>query len=173
MNDITTCRLIAGNAQQTQALGRLMGSLLKRGMVIRLLGDLGAGKTCFVQGLAKGLDVPQEYPVTSPTYTLINEFPGRLPLFHVDLYRIHGSEDAEAIGFWDIMSPKHVVAVEWADRIAEPQWPPGSLTLHFHPQPNEDRLIDLIGSGLQTANLIKKIGSLWREQAATSSTPTQ
>lgn len=158
MNAAATYRLIARKATQTQTLGRRMGQLLEDGLVIRLMGDLGAGKTCFVQGLAQGLNVPGEFAITSPTYTLINEYPGRMPLFHVDLYRIHSRDDADAIGLWDIMAPNHVVAVEWADRIADNDWPHPSLAIHFHMQPDDSRRIELIGSGLQITNLIRKIG---------------
>lgn len=159
--DKTTCPLISKDAEQTRQLGRLIGQLLQKGIVIRLIGDLGAGKTCFVQGLAAGLEIPDTYAVTSPTYTLINEFPGRLPLFHVDLYRIHSGEDAEAIGFYDIIAPNHVVVVEWADRLVDSDYPPEALTLHFQPHADDSRRIALIGSGLTTRNLIIKIGSLW------------
>lgn len=164
MREETTYQLIARNAKQTHALGRLMGGLLQNGMTLKLLGDLGAGKTCFVQGLAVGLDVPKTYTVTSPTYTLINEFPGRLPLFHVDLYRIHSSEDAEAIGFYDILTPNHVVAVEWADRLAEDDFGEPVLSLHFKTCNDESRQINIIGCGLKMTNLIKKIGALWKTQ---------
>jgi tRNA threonylcarbamoyladenosine biosynthesis protein TsaE len=165
MNDGSTYRVIARDAEQTQRLGQLIGQWVQSGLVIRLLGDLGAGKTCFVQGLAKGLAVPDAFAVTSPTYTLINEFPGRLPLFHVDLYRLHSGEDAEAIGFYDILTGDHVVAVEWADRLADLDWPSETLVIRFQTQPDESRQIHLIGSGLQIANLIQKIGSLWGTEA--------
>lgn len=165
MRNEPTYLVLTQNAEQTQRLGRLMGQALQGGLVIRLLGDLGAGKTCFVQGLAKGLGVPESFAVTSPTYTLINEYPGRLPLFHVDLYRLHSSEDAEAIGFYDILTRDNVVAVEWADRLTENDWPPESLAVHFQTRADESRQIQLIGSGLQIANLIKQIGLLWDRQS--------
>ncbi len=166
----STLRIIAHDAEHMRRLGQQTGQSIHSGIIIKLIGDLGAGKTCFVQGLAKGLDVPEQYAVTSPTYTLINEFPGRLPLFHVDLYRIHSIEDAEAIGFWDIMTPNHVVVVEWADRITDTEWPPETLTLHFLTRDDGSRQIELFGSGLQTANLIKKIGSVGSEQNSASAT---
>ena len=88
---------------------------LPAGTVIALHGDLGAGKTCFVKGLARGLDV--EGPVHSPTFTLINEYRGRLPLYHLDLYRLHGPEDALAIGIDQYLPGDGITAIEWADRI--------------------------------------------------------
>lgn len=157
-------QLIADNARQTQSIGRLIGQVLENGTAIKLLGDLGAGKTCLVQGLANGLSVPDTFAVTSPTYTLINEYPGRLNLFHVDLYRIQSSEDAEAIGFFDLFTPENVVAVEWADRLAKSDYPPDHLVIEMKTMADNRRQISIIGSGLKMSNLIKKIGSLWDTQ---------
>lgn len=157
----TIYQLIADNARQTQSIGRLIGQLLKDGTAIKLMGDLGAGKTCFVQGLAKGLSVPDTFAVTSPTYTLINEYPGRLRLHHVDLYRIQSSDDAEAIGFYDLFTPENVVAVEWADRLAESDYPQEHLTIDIKTMANDSRRIHIIGCGLKISNLIKKVGLLW------------
>jgi tRNA threonylcarbamoyladenosine biosynthesis protein TsaE len=92
--EITTC-----SALETLALGRRVGALARPGLVLALYGDLGAGKTVFVQGLARGLGVPEKCPVTSPTFTLINEYPGRLRLFHIDLYRISDLVELDDIGF--------------------------------------------------------------------------
>ena len=76
------------SADKTRQLGRSIGRLINQPLVIALIGDLGSGKTAFVQGLAAGLDVAGDYYITSPTFTLINEYPGRLPLYHADLYRL-------------------------------------------------------------------------------------
>ena len=80
---------------QTVALGRALGRRLHQGIVLLLFGDLGSGKTAFTQGLARGLEVPASFIVTSPTYTLINEYPGRVPLYHVDLYRLPAPVDPD------------------------------------------------------------------------------
>ena len=125
-------------------------------MTIRLQGDLGAGKTCFVQGLATGLDVSDQYDITSPTYTLIHEYEGRLPLFHVDLYRLQSSLDAEAIGLWEILSEQAVVAVEWAERLEEADWPEQYLVITFEALEENQRLISLIGCGLGMDILINE-----------------
>ncbi len=83
---------------------------------------MGGGKTVFVQGLAKGLDVPSDFYITSPTYTIVNEYPGRLKLFHADLYRISGGISGAAelfdIGFEEFYDESGVIVVEWADRLA-------------------------------------------------------
>lgn len=114
------------NLEQTQALGQRIGRLLQAGTVIALIGDLGSGKTSLVQGLAKGLDVSQNYYITSPTFNLINTYPGRHPLFHVDLYRITSPLEIDDIGLLDALSGDGVVVVEWADNL-----PTGLLAEHL------------------------------------------
>ena len=99
----------------TKKLGETIGSLVKTKTVFALIGELGSGKTSFVQGLAKGLEVPDNYYITSPSFTLINEYPGRYPLFHIDLYRIEGFNDFEDIGLYDIIEANGVIAIEWAE----------------------------------------------------------
>ena len=149
------------SAAETRSLGKLLGRQLQTGVILRLNGDLGCGKTCFVQGLARGLDVPPEYPVTSPTYALMHDFPGRLTLIHVDLYRLHDASDAENIGLWEAMDGQAVVAIEWADRLEDDLWPEASLQIAFERPAARTRSITLIGCGLQMVNLIKEVGILW------------
>ena len=102
---------------QSRQLGFLVGRCLDSPALIGLKGDLGCGKTVFVQGLARGLNVPERYRITSPTYTFINEYPGRLTLFHVDLYRITDPEELTDIGFEDVAGGQGVTAIEWAERL--------------------------------------------------------
>ena len=103
--------------EQSRQLGFLVGRCLDGPAIIGLKGDLGCGKTVFVQGLARGLDVPERYPITSPTYTFINEYPGRLTFFHVDLYRITDPEELTDIGFEEVTGGQAVAAIEWAERL--------------------------------------------------------
>lgn len=162
----TRIALVTTSADQTRRLGTEIGRILDHGAVIRLMGDLGSGKTCFVQGLAVGLEVPEGYEITSPTYTLIHEYPGRLPLAHVDLYRIRDEMDAEAIGLGELMDQNRVVAVEWAERLADEYWPEdGLLTLVFRSPDEDTRRIEVFGGGLQISDLIKKISSFWNVPA--------
>jgi len=115
---ITTC-----SPEETRLLGEMIGREIDQKKVILLSGDLGAGKTVFVQGLARGLEVPPDYYITSPTYTLVNEYPGRLKLFHADLYRISGglsgADELSDIGFDEFYASDGVLVVEWADRLGE------------------------------------------------------
>jgi tRNA threonylcarbamoyladenosine biosynthesis protein TsaE len=140
----------------TKYLGEKIGAWLNDGIVIALTGDLGSGKTSFVQGLAKGLDVPDEYYITSPSFTLINEYPGRYPLFHVDLYRIGDPVDFEDIGLYEILHEKGVVAIEWAEKLPKALLTK-CLTVHFEISDDESRKICLTAYGLEGVNLLKKI----------------
>ena len=96
-------RITTRSAAQTRKLGHCLGRAIHQATVIALTGDLGSGKTAFVQGLAKGLNVSEKYYITSPTFTIINEYPGRLCLFHVDLYRIAHLAELEEIGLEEIL----------------------------------------------------------------------
>src|SRR5690348_2177560 len=107
---------ISHNPSETEALGEKFGRHAKSGLVIALSGDLGAGKTQFVKGLARGLGVSGR--VHSPTFTLVNEYPGgRLKLFHLDLYRLETPEQILSAGIEEFLQPDGVSVIEWAERI--------------------------------------------------------
>jgi tRNA threonylcarbamoyladenosine biosynthesis protein TsaE len=141
---------------ETRALGQKIGSLLSQGLILTLTGDLGSGKTCLVQGLARGLNVSDEYTVTSPSYTLINEYPGRLQLYHVDLYRIDNPVDFDDIGLYDIVAGGGVTAIEWADRM-QPDDLVEYLSIAFEILDDSQRKITLTASGQPAVNLLKKL----------------
>ena len=104
------------SAAETIHHGRQLGGKLQSGDILALTGELGAGKTCFVKGIAAGLGVTQE--VTSPTFTLINEYRGgRLPLVHIDLYRLETVSEAANIGIEDYLGGPAVTVIEWAEKI--------------------------------------------------------
>jgi len=108
------------SADETRALAAALGALLMPGDVLCLIGDLGAGKTTFTQGLAVGLGLPPEEPVNSPTFTLISEHPGgRVPLYHFDVYRLLDSSGLYDLAFDEYLSGDGVVVIEWADRITD------------------------------------------------------
>jgi tRNA threonylcarbamoyladenosine biosynthesis protein TsaE len=104
------------STEETEEVGRLMGCAVSGALVLTLEGDLGSGKTCFARGFARGLGVDEAYHVTSPTYTIVNEYPGRLPLFHLDLYRLGGADELEEIGYRDMLQQGGVIVVEWPER---------------------------------------------------------
>ena len=104
--------------EQTEAVGQALGKLLRPGTVLAYEGDLGAGKTAFTRGLARGLGSSD--PVTSPTYTIVNEYlSGRLPLFHFDMYRLASADDLWDIGWEDYLERGGVCAVEWSENVAD------------------------------------------------------
>ena len=111
-------RYVTNNEEETQQLGERLAGALKPGMVIAFTGDLGAGKTAFTRGLARGLGIPER--VTSPTFTIVNEYEGgRLPLFHFDMYRLGSSEELYDIGWEDYLARGGVCAVEWSENIED------------------------------------------------------
>ena len=110
--------LITHSPEQTEKIGAKLAEYLTPGTVIAYRGDLGAGKTAFTRGLARGLGILD--PVTSPTYTIVNEYlSGRLPLFHFDMYRLHSADDLFDIGWDDYLERGGVCAVEWSENVAE------------------------------------------------------
>jgi len=144
------------SVDETQKLGKIIGTAVTGGTVLMLTGDLGSGKTAFVQGLARGLEVPDDYYITSPSYTLINEYPGRYPLFHVDLYRISDPMDMEDIGLYEILHNSGIVAIEWADRI-ENKLLSGSINIHFELTGDNTRKICITAYDLKHADLLQNI----------------
>ncbi len=125
-------------------------------MIIALVGDLGCGKTVFVQGLAQGLKVPSDYYITSPTFTLINEYPGRLPLVHVDLYRLETVQDLADIGLEELLRDQAVFAIEWADKLTQ-SLSEDYLCVQLDFIDNDHRKIGLIAYGQNGIDLIKAL----------------
>ncbi len=108
--------LISHNEEETRDIGRKIGSLLTKGSVVSLVGVLGSGKTILAKGIAQALGVKET--LVSPTFTLIQEYMGNVPLYHMDLYRIEGFDDFIAIGGEEYMYGNGVTLIEWGDRIA-------------------------------------------------------
>ena len=108
--------LLTTSPEETEALGRRLGEILAPPALLLLRGDLGAGKTCFVRGLARGLDIPADEPVTSPTYALMHHYQGRHDLYHFDLYRLSCWADLVEIGFDEYVEAGKIVVVEWSER---------------------------------------------------------
>ncbi|MBW2514038.1 MAG: tRNA (adenosine(37)-N6)-threonylcarbamoyltransferase complex ATPase subunit type 1 TsaE [Deltaproteobacteria bacterium] len=142
--------------KDTAKLGEMIGRAATGRLIIALTGTLGSGKTVFVQGLARGLAVPEGFMITSPSYTLINEYPGRIPLFHADLYRLSGAMDIESTGLLDTMDAHGVVAIEWAEKICE-----GDLTadmiIRFEIKKDDTRVISLTGCGQTGVDLVRDL----------------
>ena len=114
----------------TEKLGRLLGNLAAPGDVICLEGDLGAGKTALAQAIARGLEVPDDCYVTSPSFALVHEYQGRLPMYHMDFYRLQDGTEAEDLGFAEYFSLNGLSVIEWSSRALE-VLPEERLILHL------------------------------------------
>jgi tRNA threonylcarbamoyladenosine biosynthesis protein TsaE len=154
--------MLSRSAEETRRIGEIIGEMAEAGTLIALKGDLGSGKTALVQGLARGLEVPEKVYVTSPSYTLVNEYPGRLPLFHLDLYRLSDS-DFEDIGLYDIMDTHSaVVAIEWAERLGPDSCFEG-LTLQMEITGKNTRNIVFTAYGDRQLRLLTRIENRLKE----------
>ena len=132
-------RFITNGPEETEALGARLARALGPGAVVAFTGDLGAGKTAFVRGLARGLGIPDR--VTSPTFTIVNEYEGgRLPLFHFDLYRLGCADELFDIGWEDYLARGGVCAVEWSERMEE-LLEPGTVRVDLRRGEDEDRRV--------------------------------
>ena len=132
-------RFITNTPEETEALGARLARALEPGAVVAFTGDLGAGKTAFVRGLARGLGVQDR--VTSPTFTIVNEYEGgRLPLFHFDLYRLGSADELFDIGWEDYLARGGVCAVEWSERMEE-LLEPGTVRVDLRRGEDEDRRV--------------------------------
>jgi tRNA threonylcarbamoyladenosine biosynthesis protein TsaE len=146
------------SVDETRELGQKLGAAINQPLAIALIGDLGSGKTAFVQGLAKGLAVPADYYITSPTFTLINEYPGRLPLCHVDLYRLETVRDLEDIGLDELYYGRAVLAIEWAEKLTgEPL--DANLSVSFEFIDDDFRKISILAYGQIGVNLIEAVAT--------------
>lgn len=131
-----SCTVVTHAPQETAALAERLGAAAETGTVLCLVGDLGAGKTLFTQGFARGLGVTEE--VTSPTFALMNQYCGRLPVTHFDLYRLEREEELDEIGFYEFAEPSGgVVLIEWADKFPD-ALPKPHIRLEFERGDTED-----------------------------------
>ena len=132
------------SADETQALGKKLAESLRPGDVIAYFGDLGAGKTAFTRGIAEGLGVSEQ--VTSPTYTIVNEYlSGRLPLFHFDMYRLGSSDELFDIGWEDYLARGGVCAVEWSENVEDALQGAIRVTIEKDPFEADTRRITIEG----------------------------
>ena len=132
-------QFITRSPEETEALGARLAGALEPGAVVAFTGDLGAGKTAFVRGLARGLGIRDR--VTSPTFTIVNEYEGgRLPLFHFDLYRLGSADELFDIGWEDYLARGGVCAVEWSERMEE-LLEPGTIRVDLRRGEDESRRV--------------------------------
>jgi tRNA threonylcarbamoyladenosine biosynthesis protein TsaE len=148
---------------ETHALGVLIGKNASPGLLIAMTGELGSGKTRLTQGIARGLEVPEDLHITSPTFALVNEYPGRVSLFHVDLYRIKNMSELEDIGLDDTMVGDQVTVIEWAEKATD-ILPQERLSIFIRLVDERTRNLLLTGSGQTASNLIEKCVSEFTSQ---------
>ncbi len=129
--------------EETERLGEILAGKISPGTIIAYEGDLGAGKTAFTRGLARGLGVTDR--VTSPTYTIVNEYEGRIPLFHFDMYRLSSSEELFDIGWEDYLDRKGILAVEWSERVADALEHALHVSIQKDPVEENGRIITIEG----------------------------
>ena len=140
---------ITNSPEETEAVGAALGKILQPGTILAYRGDLGAGKTAFTRGLARGLGYCE--PVTSPTYTIVNEYlGGRLPLFHFDMYRLASSDDLWDIGWEDYLERGGVCAVEWSENVDDAM--ENAVYITIHKTGEASRRIEIEG-GMDLADL--------------------
>jgi len=169
--------IVSRSEKESHRFGFLLGQQIHGPLVVALTGELGAGKTRLAQGIARGLGVPETYYVTSPSYSLVNEYPGRLGLYHIDLYRLKDSAELEEIGLEEILTSDHVSVIEWAERLG-PALPSKRLDItieivndelrHFHLKAYEkeaEKLIEELIYGI----CCTKVRGHFRQRSGTNS----
>lgn len=144
--------------EETRELGRRFGEIVDAGLIVLLNGDLGAGKTCFAQGVAKGLGVADDAPVTSPTYTLLNIHQGRLPLYHFDLYRLSQVDDLTDLGYDEFAEGDGMTLVEWADRMTDAL--SASITIFIDHLDEEQRQLRFEAFDSRGKNILKQLSKI-------------
>ncbi len=141
--------LLTASPEETRAVGEAIAPALRSGDVVSLTGDLGAGKTTFVQGVARALDVTDH--VVSPTFTLVREYRGRLPIYHFDIYRLDHLQDVLDLGFEEILDRGGIVFIEWGDAI-EALLPEAYLQIELTiPQDDSRRRVEVTARGMTWA----------------------
>lgn len=139
---------------ETVRIGKSIGSLLRPGDVVALVGELGTGKTQFIKGLAEGLGVGKPTYISSPSFTLINEYPGRVPFYHIDLFRLESEKEAEELGLEEYFQGEGITAIEWADRIPS-LLPDENLWIHIHYTGKNTRSIEMSPKGKRYEDLME------------------
>jgi len=147
--------VITSDPEQTEKIGHYLGALLEPGDLVCLYGDLGAGKTHFSYGIALGLDVQEQY-ITSPTFTFVNEYEGRVPFYHIDLYRLKEPSELESIGFDEYIDSDGATVIEWAER-ADEELPDEKLSVYFSIISETSREIGFFAEGERYEKLLNDL----------------
>jgi tRNA threonylcarbamoyladenosine biosynthesis protein TsaE len=144
---------------ETIRVGKEIGSRLLPGDVVALTGELGAGKTQFIKGLAAGVGIENSAYLSSPSFTLIHEYPGEIPFYHMDFFRLAKEEEAEALGLEEYFQGGGITAIEWADKISS-LLPKELLSIRIAYVAKNIRFLEIAGNGKRYLNLVDQIQSL-------------
>jgi len=147
--------IITSSPEQTWRIGEHLGTLLTAGDTVCLYGDLGTGKTNLSYGIARGLEVHAEY-ITSPTFTFVNEYQGRIPFYHIDLYRLRDPRELENIGFAEYVASDGATVIEWAER-AEDELPEECLNVYLSIVNDTSREIGFYAQGARYEQLLEEL----------------
>lgn len=156
-------QLTTGSSEETERLGTAIGSLLRPGSFLALRGGLGGGKTCLTRGLVTALAPQSSALVASPTYAIMNIYPGTTPVYHFDFYRLTGDDDVVELGFEEFFYGDGVSVVEWSERLSG-LIPADALTLMFEYVSENRRLITVTGSGGKSVKVIEQLSELLKQQ---------
>ncbi|GAM10668.1 tRNA threonylcarbamoyladenosine biosynthesis protein TsaE [Geobacter sp. OR-1] len=151
--------LISESNMSTFECGLKLGELLAPGDFVALVGELGAGKTQFVKGIAQGLCVSSDEPVCSPSYTILNIHQGRIPLYHFDLYRLADARQVSELGFDEYFFGTGAAVVEWADRLGS-LLPQDNLTVFFNVESAERRKLCFQPTGSRSSELLRRLAAV-------------
>ena len=149
-------RITTGSPEETERLGADIGSLLQPGSFLALRGDLGGGKTCLTRGVVASLAPQSTGLVASPTYAIMNCYPGDIPVYHFDFYRLTGDDDIAELGFDEYFYGDGVCVVEWSERLVE-LIPDDVLTLLFEYVGDNRRTITITGSGQKSGFILEQL----------------
>ena len=154
----TSIECLTTSPEMTQAYGAKLGALLQPGDVVALIGDLGTGKTCLTHGIARGLGLLPDQQVSSPSYVLIHEYQARCPIYHIDLYRIHRSDEIVDLGLEEYLYGRGICVIEWAERASE--WlPPEHLRIYLHWVDEHTRRLKLEAIGSRFEKILRRLGT--------------
>ncbi len=148
---------------QTLRIGRILGELLSEGSFVAIMGGLGAGKTVLTKGIAQGLGVADDREVTSPSFVLVNEYRGRVPVYHVDLYRLESAAEVEGIGWDEFIAGPGVTLVEWGDK-AEKHLPEERIEVHLQWAGEEERRLLFCGKDERGQQIIEQLRKRWMRE---------
>jgi tRNA threonylcarbamoyladenosine biosynthesis protein TsaE len=156
--------VITKNPDQTLRLGLVFGGILPQASTVALIGDLGSGKTLLAKGIARGLGVEDEREVSSPTFVLVNEYRGRVPVLHVDLYRLGDSLEVEDLGWEEFFSGPGVTLVEWAEKVPD-LLPEDRVEVYLHWMGTGERKLVFVGKGRTARGLVEHLRKKWLGEA--------